>query len=255
MSNYKYRAIDGSDNNGDKGEANSQLIRLFDPSFEDGIGVPRGGEFTNSVLPNPRTISNVVIDQKESVTNFLNASDWLWQWGQVLDHDFALNEAGGRDAIAREDFTPIVIPHGDPTFSDGTILPFVRVSAVEGTGETTPRQVNNHITAFIDGSLVYGSDEKRASFLRDLDSGKGLLKTTLADNGEVLLPLNPVGTPDQQSNADGGGSLRNFQFVAGDIRANEQSGLTAAHNLLVREHNRVALKLHERLNAGENSFD
>ena len=156
--------------------------------------------------------------------------------------------------FAREDFTPIVIPHGDPTFSDGTILPFVRVSAVEGTGETTPRQVNNHITAFIDGSLVYGSDEKRASFLRDLDSGKGLLKTTLADNGEVLLPLNPVGTPDQQSNADGGGSLRNFQFVAGDIRANEQSGLTAAHNLLVREHNRVALKLHERLNAGETAL-
>lgn len=253
MTNYKIRAIDGSGNNNDKGKVNTQLIRLFTPAFDDSISVPRGGEFNNSTLPNPRTISNIVIDQKESVTNFLNASDWLWQWGQVLDHDFALNEAGGK--VARQDFTPIAIPYGDPTFADGTQLPFIRVTAAEGTGEgETPRQVNNHITAFIDGSLVYGSDEERASFLRDFDSGKGLLKTTLANNGEVLLPLNPIGTPDQQSNADGGGALRGIQFVAGDVRVNEQSGLTAAHNLLVREHNRIALELNKRLDAGDTAI-
>ncbi|MGB5713825.1 MAG: peroxidase family protein [Waterburya sp.] len=258
MTNSKYRAIDGSDNNSDKGKAHNQLIRLFAPAFKDGISVPRGGEFNDSNLPNPRTISNIVIDQTESVTNFLNASDWLWQWGQVLDHDFALNEAEGE--VPPQDFTPIAIPDGDPTFADGTQLPFIRVTAAEGTGGgETPRQINNQITAYIDGSLVYGSDEERASFLRDFDSGKGLLKTSLADNGEVLLPLNPVGTPDQQSNADGGGVLRDFQFVAGDVRVNEQSGLTAAHNLLVREHNRLALELNERLKAGEteltNEFD
>ena len=251
-SKNNFRAIDGSSNNADQGKTNTQLIRLFDPAFKDGISVPRGGDFNKSKLPNPRTISNIVVDQVNSVPNFLNASDWLWQWGQVLDHDFALNEASNEELPEKKDFTPIVVPDGDPSFPDGTELPFIRVPAAEGTGTgKIPRQINNQITAFIDGSLVYGSDEERAEFLRDLDSGKGLLKTTVGDNGEILLPLNPVGTPDEQPNATGGGVLGDFQFVAGDIRVNEQSGLTAAHNLLVREHNRVALDLYERLEAGE----
>ena len=126
--------------------------------------------------------------------------------------------------------------------------------AAKGTGETTPRQVSNQITAFIDASSVYGSDPERAEFLRDTKSGQGLLKTSVGDNGEIILPLNPVGTSEEQPNATGGGALGDFQFVAGDIRANEQIGLTAVHNLLVREHNRVALDLNERLENGDNDL-
>jgi hypothetical protein len=250
----KFRTINGSDNNGDQGVAGAKLIRLFKPAFEDKNGnnngnTPRGGEFTQSRLPNPRRISNIVIDQVQPVTNFLNASDWLWQWGQLIDHDFALNEASGKNPPKPEDITPIVVPHGDPTFPDGTTLPFIRVPAADGTGTgpDNPRQIDNQITAFIDASSVYGSDDKRAKFLRDNESGKGLLKTTIGNNGEMLLPLND-GT---QANANGGGALGNFQFVAGDIRANEQIGLIAVHNLLVREHNRIALGLYDRLEAGE----
>ena len=258
MADNEFRTIDGSENNGNQGEANIPLIRLFDPAFEDGISVPRGGEFTESTLPNPRTISNIVVDQTEPVTNFLNASDWLWQWGQVLDHDFALNE-DNPEQDPRGEFTPIPVPQddlSDPFVEDGiTELPFIRVPAAEGTGSTTPRQINNQITPFIDASLVYGSDDERAEFLRDTESGKGLLKTTVGNNGEVLLPLNPVVDPETGEvlfpNATGGGTLGDFQFLAGDIRVNEQTGLNAAHNLLVREHNRLALELDERLEAGD----
>ena len=168
----EFRTINGADNNGIQGESEVPLIRLFGDdfnAFEDGISVPRGGEFDGSTpefdpLPNPRTISNIVVAQEESVPNFLNASDWLWQWGQLLDHDFGLNEAEGM--IPPEDITPITVPNGDPIFPDGTEFPFIRVTAAEGTGETTPRQVNNQITAFLDASLVYGSDDERADFLR-----------------------------------------------------------------------------------------
>ncbi|MDJ0636788.1 MAG: peroxidase family protein [Xenococcaceae cyanobacterium MO_188.B29] len=254
----KFRTIDGSGNNQNQGVTDSNLIRLFGNDFngfEDGISIPRGGEFNLSTLPNPRTISNILIDQVQPVYNFLNASDWLWQWGQLLDHDFALNEASGDNPPKLGDFTPIPIPQDnpkDPFVQNGiTTLPFIRVPAAKGTGATTPRQVSNQITAFIDASSVYGSDSERAEFLRDTESGQGLLKTSVGDNGEILLPLNPVKTSEEQPNATGGGALGDFQFVAGDIRANEQIGLTAVHNLLVREHNRVALDLHERLEAGD----
>jgi len=259
----RIRTIDGSDNNGNLGEANSQLMRLFDPAFEDGISVPRGGEISGvdfttgestdtSSLPNPRAISNTVNDQVEPTPNLLNASNWLWQWGQVLDHDFALNESNGENPGG--EFAPVIVPDGDPVFPDGSFLPLVRVPAAEGTGENTPRQINNQITAFIDGSLVYGSDEERAEFLRDSESGRGLLKTTVGDNGETLLPLNPIvdGEPEF-GNADGG-VLGEFQFLAGDVRVNEQLGLNAAHTLLVREHNRVAEGLNDRLESGDTAL-
>ena len=252
----EFRSIDGSNNNGTKGKANTQLIRLFDPAFEDGIGTPRGGEISTldpvthsfvdaSTLPNPRTISNLVIDEVMPTTNFLNASDWLWQWGQLIDHDLALNEGNAERPLPGE-FSPIIVE--DPTDPTGPFLPFVRVSAFEGTGETTPRQIENNITAFIDGSMVYGSTEERAAFLRSDDVGRGFLKTTRSDNGETILPQNPTDNPLPNAT---GGVLGNIQFVAGDVRANEQVGLTAAHALLVREHNRIASGLYERLEAGE----
>ncbi|MEM6596830.1 MAG: peroxidase family protein [Cyanobacteria bacterium P01_C01_bin.69] len=251
-----FRSIDGANNNGVKGKTDTQLLRLFSPAFEDGIGTPRGGKISTfdpvsrqfvdvSTLPNPRTISNLVIDEVSPATNALNASDWLWQWGQLIDHDLALNE-GNPERPQPGEFSPIVIE--DPNDSIGSFLPFVRVSASEGTGESTPRQIDNQITAFIDGSFVYGSDRARADFLRDTDAGKGLLKTTESDNGEEILPLNRAGNPFGNAT---GGVLGDFQFLAGDVRANEHIGLTAGHSLLVREHNRVALGLSDRLQAGE----
>ena len=257
--NPRYLDIDGSGNNGDQGVANAQLIRLFEPVFEDGIRIPRGGEISElnpttgefidtSILPNPRTISNIILKQTETITNLLNASDWLWQWGQLLDHDLDLNE-DNPEQNPRGEFTPIVIPQNDPNFEQEGIIPFSRVPAAQGTGETTPRQVTNQITAFIDASSVYGSNKERADFLRNKESGQGLLATSVGKNGEVLLPLNLTG--DEALPNATGGTLGAFQFIAGDIRSNEQIGLTAAHNLLVREHNRIALDLHKRLESGD----
>ncbi len=268
----EFRTIDGSGYNGNQGETNMQLIRHFGNHFnayEDYISVPRGGPISEfdpltqtfvdtSNLPNPRYISNIVAKQVKPVTNFLNASDWLWQWGQFLDHDFALNE-DNPEQKPRGEYMPIPVPHDDPTFSKESIIPLIRVPAAEGTGyyaadpnKKNPRQINNQITAYIDASSVYGSDDERAEFLRDSESGKGLLKTWLGDNGEVLLPLNLIGE-NAYPNATGG-LLGDFQYIAGDVRANEHIGLTAVHNLLVREHNRIALGLHERLEAGDKAL-
>jgi hypothetical protein len=99
-----------------------------------------------------------------------------------------------------------------------------------GTGLGNPRQQINEVTSYVDASMVYGSDAGRASTLRAHTGGRLL---TSAGN---LLPLNTFGLPNGT-----GGPFDPAQFyVAGDVRANEQVGLTAVHTLFVREHNRLA---------------
>ena len=145
----EFRSIDGSNNNlanPDQGRADMPLVRIrdvianvpsgFDPTFlapayEDGIDTPRGMTDLNnppgvgtSRLPNTRDISNIVVAQgSNSVPNVLGASDWIWQWGQFIDHDLALEEP-----LPTSD--PLLIPINDindPLFNPAfPFIPFRR---------------------------------------------------------------------------------------------------------------------------------
>jgi hypothetical protein len=229
-----YRSIDGSDNNLrqlEYGKAGSQLQRSMVAAYGDGIWTMAGQE-----LPSPRRVSNAVCDQDSSIPNGLGASDFVWQWGQFLDHDIDLTPG----AVPLEP-TPIGVPEGDPFFdpfhTGFQTIAFSRSmwDPESGTGLDNPRQQVNRVTAFIDGSNVYGSDVVRAATLRKND-GSGELQTSSGD----LLPFNLAGLP----NAGGDGTTL---FLAGDIRANEQVGLTAMHTLFLREHNRIARRLRQQL--------
>ncbi|NEO68084.1 peroxidase family protein [Moorena sp. SIO3H5] len=254
----EFRTINGLNNNPNDptlGEAETPLLRLLTPAYEDGFNAPRITGPTGNVLPNPRDISNTIVRQSKSVPNFLRASDWIWQWGQLIDHDFALNE-GGADRPP-EDFMPIPVNpidiatrKPDPLAESPGFIPFVRVPAAEGTGTGlgNPRQQINELTSFLDGSQVYGSDQVRAEFLRTND-GTGKLKSQII-NGEELLPFNTAELPNGNTNRAGALPPEEL-FIAGDIRANEQIGLTAAHTLMVREHNRLAEELAEKIDAGD----
>jgi hypothetical protein len=94
----------------------------------------------------------------------LGASDFLWQWGQFLDHDIDLTEAQDPEEPAS-----IPVPAGDPWFdptnSGIATIALNRSVYHHGTGHDPayPRQQLNQITHFIDASNVYGSDDVRAA--------------------------------------------------------------------------------------------
>ncbi|ELS05317.1 heme peroxidase family protein,putative calcium-binding protein [Xenococcus sp. PCC 7305] len=255
--NSDFRTITGEYNNLENpqlGSAETDLIRLFDSFYEDDFNAPRITSSSGNVLPNPRTISNTVVAQTELIPNYLNASDWIWQWGQLIDHDLTLNE--GSLSSPPEDFISIPVPQDDPNdpfVQDGlTELPFIRSARAEGTGSdpSNPRQQTNELTHFIDASAVYGSTPEVAAALRDPTGGGRLLtQTQLLNTGtEELLPFQ---SETGVFAADPVGLEPNETFTAGDSRVNEQLGLTGVHTLLVREHNRLAEEIATRLTAGD----
>ncbi len=216
------RTIDGTDNhlaNPTWGSVDEAFIRLASNAYEDGTNAPAG-----TTRPSPRAISNAVIAQTASVVNEKNASDYLWQWGQFLDHD--IDETPIAEPAEAFD---ILVPGGDmffDPFNTGTVTIPLDRSAFQLVNGV--REQFNVITAYIDASNVYGSEDERAKALRAND-GTGRLLTSAGD----LLPFNTPGLANAPSNDA-------TLFLAGDIRANEQVALTAMHTLFVREHNRLA---------------
>ncbi|MGJ8633927.1 MAG: peroxidase family protein [Luteolibacter sp.] len=228
---FEFRAIDGYSNNPldpTLGTPGRPFARFFDADYSDGIESPAGED-----RPSAREISNTVAAQEESIPNSRGASDFLWQWGQFLDHD--IDQTSTIDPA--EEFN-ITVPSGDIYFdpsSTGTgEIPLNR--SFYEYDEDGVRQQVNEITSFIDGSQIYGSDETRANALRKLD-GSGELKVTTSEFGD-LLPYNESGEENVPATS-------NFWFLAGDIRANEQAALTAMHTLFVREHNHWARTFRE----------
>jgi len=234
----EFRTIDGSGNNiaqPNWGAANFPLLRMTPSDYGDGLSSPSGGD-----RPGAREISNAVAAQSSSIPDPNSVSDYTWVWGQFVDHDIDLTGS----ADPSEPFN-IPVPIGDPffdPFNTGT-QEITLNRSIYTTDVSGVRQQLNQITSYIDGSNVYGSDPVRANDLREND-GTGKLRTSLSSNGEVLLPLNINGLP----NAGGTGSNL---YIAGDVRANEQAGLTALHTLFVREHNRIADDIAVRLAGGE----
>ena len=218
----EYRSYDGSGNNQsnpEAGKAKSEFYRLLP---QDSSREPGGA--TEARLPSAREVSNVMSAQMGESTNAKGLTDMFWLWGQFLDHDINLTHAqSGENAN-------ITVPVGDPFFDpNGTgdaVIDFERSNGtIDANGQ---RQQTNEITAFIDGSNVYGSDAEEALKLRGGENRSGGRLEISEGN---LMPVITEPGRDQG------------HFDAGDERANEHAGLTSMHTLWMREHNRVADEL------------
>ena len=225
-SSSHYRTIDGSENNGGTssiGQAGIHLLRMSSQSYEDSISSPSGAD-----RPNARQVSSDIFSQTSPAPNSRGLSSYVWMWGQFVDHDITLTP----EHSPAESFS-ISVPAGDPWFdpeATGSVTISLGRSTYDedtGTDALDPRQQINTITAWLDGSVVYGSDDDRALWLRTGEGGK--LKTSAGD----LLPFN-------DGSQDNVGGSSTDMMVAGDVRGNENLTLTSLHTLLVREHNRLA---------------
>jgi hypothetical protein len=213
------RPFDGSRNSLSDPEMNAAdtaLRRLLPNGYHDGLDSIAG-----QTRPWPRTVSNIVFAQSGSRPNTVGATDFVWQWGQFIDHDIDLS-----DGTDPPESYPIVMPDDDNFFPAGTGIDFNRSIHLHDSNGV--RQQINEISGWIDASMVYGSDKERALALRTMD-GTGRLKV---DPGNML-PRNVNGL------ANAGGPNPQL-FLAGDVRSNEQVALAAMHTLFVREHNRLA---------------
>ena len=85
-----FRTIDGSRNNTTNpalNSAGSSLNRMMSSDYADYVSQMSGLD-----RPGPREISNSVSDQSASRANSLGVSDYVWQWGQFIDHDISRSE-------------------------------------------------------------------------------------------------------------------------------------------------------------------
>ncbi len=211
-SKIEYRSFDGSQNNQSDATLNAagtEFARIGEAHFADGISVPLGGN-------NPRTISNLVVGAGDpDVANPEGVSAFMYAWGQFIDHDLTLTRTDGVSDIS------VVVPAGDSVLPAGTIIPITRavIDPTTGAGTSNPAMALNSNTAWLDASMVYGSNAATAASLRTAD---GHMLTSQGNNLPIV----------------------NGMVVAGDVRAGENPALTALQTLFVREHNYWVDKLH-----------
>lgn len=235
IDNREVRSYDGANNNVSNalwGATFTHLVRMADNDYGDGISSMAGSDRVSA-----RVVSNNVAhqDSGESLPNPFDTTDYLWQWGQFIDHDIGLTDG-------TEEPEDILVPSGDSFFDpSGTGISTILFSRAlfdhdTGSSAANPREQENELSAWIDGGMVYGSDETRAAALRVSEDSP-----YLATSEGNLLPFNSAGL----TNANAFGVADDQLFLAGDIRANEQIGLTTMHTLWVREHNRIAENLED----------
>lgn len=270
------RTFDGTCNNLEKsvrGASFTPFQRLLPARFEDGLQQPHGfrqGKLTDNMFrdgpftppyPSARLISStVVLDRLEDDPQLTHL---VMQWGQFLDHDLDLAvEVSPEEAqcdivncTCTDVCFPIRVPGDDQAFGEdepreGACLPFARTIPACMIGDFEPRDQLNELTHYIDGSMIYGSTNERAEFLREFKGGLLRVGSAFPETGggpslpeiSAFPPCQPEEQveeelpPPERCCPEG----RDSCFVAGDIRVNEQVSLTVMHTIWVREHNRVA---------------
>ncbi|EEB11263.1 Peroxidase precursor, putative [Pediculus humanus corporis] len=192
-----YRSFDGSCNNLQKpllGAANTQYGRLLPPKYSDGVGSPPLS-VTGEPLPNPRILSISIFPNFEVEDHFLTLA--TMQWGQLVTHDMSFasgsslseqragrccgNDGSSQGAVnfqnGPQECFPVFVPQDDVLAQHfgSQCVTFARTRTDRLLGCPMRRKSAEQVSIvnhWLDGSIVYGSDDETARSLRTFSKGK-----------------------------------------------------------------------------------
>merc|ERR1711962_1482935 len=258
----EYRTVNGECNNKANpiyGKQDTPFQRLLEPSYSNGFK-PRKSE-QGTGLPSARLITTVAFQTGED-TN-CKISELFTQFGQFVDHDLVhatltpdltccdKNEKGKPwkfpDDLSSKDERcfPIKIQSTDChwgsvgrrclDFSRNLISPTLQCAV--GAHEQT-----NALTHWLDLSNTYGNTQEEAAAVRD--GNTQYLLTSKAPSDAVLPPTCPlVHNPAIETCTKPCDNRERHCVFSGDLRINEQPGLTLVHLQWIRNHNHLARTL------------
>ncbi|XP_075711304.1 dual oxidase 1-like [Rhinoderma darwinii] len=240
--NWEIQRYDGWYNNlayHSMGSKGSKLMRLIPASYSDAVYQVA----SEPELPNPREISNAVMKGESGSSSSRNLTVMAVFFGYHVLSEIVSTEVSACPA----EYLNIHIPAGDPVFDptnkSNVVLPFQRIKWSHDTGKSpnSPREQINTVTAWIDGSSIYGSSHSWSDALRSFSGGK------LASGIDKLFPpyttqsLPMWKVPDPSAGETGDEGIYGF----GNAMGNE-SPFTQAESLVwYRYHNYMAEKLAE----------
>lgn len=205
------RTIDGTCNDLEQPAMGSAGMRM-------GRNVPIENTWrdeANIMNPNPRTVSREILTRENGIQEVGQINYLATAWIQFMIHDWFDH---GDNEIQNPYSVPLEAddPFGTPTMEVGR----TRVDPSKNPADGRPDTFQNMVTAWWDGSQIYGSDQATNNKVRSFVDGK--LKLT-ANN---RLPIDPVKGIDET------GFNKNYWV-----------GLSMFHHLFTLEHNAIADRL------------
>jgi hypothetical protein len=179
-------SLDGSGNNPTHtawGVAGVDLMRFAAAAYDDGISSPAGVG-----RPSPRLVSNLVCDLTTTSSNSRNMSDWIYGWGQFVDHDLDLTTTGDTSFDVP---VPLGDPYFDPTSTGTAVISFTRsiFDATSGTATPNTQQLSYTIIYHPNPTVTYAQWQE-AQFTPDEISNHPEISGATADpDGDGLSNL------------------------------------------------------------------
>ncbi|XP_029992823.1 dual oxidase 1 isoform X2 [Sphaeramia orbicularis] len=222
-----------------RGAVGSHLMRLVPAHYWDGVYQP----VHDPLLPNPRTLSRMLSDGPSGLPSTRNQTVLSLFFGYHVTFEIF----DSRNPGCPPEFMNILVPKGDPVFDPAAtgqvLLPFQRGPWDKESGQSpsNPRTQVNLVTAWIDGSSIYGPSASWSDSLRSFSGG------LLTSGSEWNMPNQEKGHSFMWSAADPSTGEHGPQglYELGNAWANENMFTAAEGIIWFRYHNYIASKLHE----------
>ncbi|CAG5096998.1 Oidioi.mRNA.OKI2018_I69.XSR.g14884.t1.cds [Oikopleura dioica] len=240
-----FPSLDGSCNApNDLGRSMQQYTRLVPADYCDGQQSPRCSS-RGRPLPSERQVMIRMRGTNGAPTRNPVASYAFTAWGQFLTHDIIQTpDVGGASCACNGSNNNCKVIDIDRQTDPILTFPCMFIKRSSGKvgqqgGEAVREQVNQ-LSAFIDGTVVYGFTNKHKNLLLAADGMH--LKMRNSPNGPILPGLNQFN--DNQIKKDfAAANVFNDKGhtpqVAGDTRVMENPILMSFHTMFARLHNRV----------------